>query len=64
MGGRDFLHFAHVTGGSFAFALIVSDVVDAVAFFAAAARRSFSSCAAVHVLHFSAPPVLRYFSSA
>ena len=68
VGGRDFLHFAHVTGGSFAFALvlmlIVSDVVDAVAFFAAAARRSFSSCAAVHVLHFSAPPVLRYFSSA
>lgn len=72
VGGRDCLHFAHVTGRSLALAfalalalaLIVSDVVDAVAFFAAAARRSFSSCAAVHVLHFSAPPVLRYFSSA
>ena len=36
----------------------------ALVFLAAAARRSFSSCAAVHFLHFSAVSVLRNFSSA
>ena len=42
----------------------VVSLVPRFAFLAAAARRSLSSCAAVHFLHVSDEPVLRWRSSA